>query len=78
VRRVPFHRFCEESIKVSGPSAKELRDELSRLMAEQLQSLKKQVFGGLNKEELHEQELRLKRIREVSADYLATLKREMR
>jgi hypothetical protein len=78
VGRVPFQRFCELSIKVSGPTAKELRDELSRLMAEQLQSLKKQVFGGLNEEELHEQEERLKRIRQVSADYLAALKREVR
>jgi hypothetical protein len=63
---------------MGGPNAKELRDELSRLMTEQLQSLKKQVFGGLSKEELHEQEERLKSIRQVSADYIATLKREMR
>jgi hypothetical protein len=45
-------------------------------MAEQLESLRKQVFGGLSKAEIQEQEERLKRIRQVSADYLAALKRE--
>jgi hypothetical protein len=70
--------FLRTKHPMSGPTVKELRDELSRLMAEQLQSLKKQVFGGLEKEELAEQEQRLKRIRQVSADYLAALKREMR
>jgi hypothetical protein len=54
----------------------ELRDELSRLMLEHIQSLREEAFGGLTDELLREREERLKRIREVSADYLAVLKRK--
>jgi hypothetical protein len=61
---------------MAGRSAAELREELGRLMEEQMESLKKQTFLGLDKVELHRQEERLKRIREVSADFLAALKRE--
>ena len=57
-------------------SAAELRDELNRLMQEHMDSLRGQVFGGISAEALREHELRLSRIREVSADYLAALKRE--
>lgn len=60
---------------MAGRSAKELGDELHRLMEEQIESLKKQIFIALDKEELREQEERLKRIRELSADFLAALKR---
>jgi hypothetical protein len=56
-------------------NAEELRDQLNRLLMEEIESLKKQTFGGLSPEELREQEVRLKRIRELSADYLAALKR---
>jgi hypothetical protein len=59
-------------------NAEELRDQLNRLLMEEIESLKKQTFGGLNEEELREQEQRLKRIRELSADYLAALKRDQR
>jgi len=59
-----------------GPSAEELRDELNRLMMEEIECLKKQTFGGLDEEELRLQEERLKRIREVSADFIATLQRQ--
>jgi hypothetical protein len=45
-------------------------------MEEQVESLRKQTFLGLDKAELHRQEARLRRIREVSADFLAALKRE--
>ncbi|MGE5114608.1 MAG: hypothetical protein ACM3JB_27420 [Acidobacteriaceae bacterium] len=55
---------------------KELRDELERLMLAQIESLRAQTFGGLSEEQLREQDARLKRIREVSADYLAALKEE--
>jgi hypothetical protein len=61
---------------MAGRSAAKLREELGRLMEEQMESLKKQTFLGLDKIELHQQEQRLKRIREVSADFLAALKRE--
>ena len=57
-------------------SVEDLRDELNRLMAEQIESLKKQAFVGLEEEEARKQEERLKRIREVSADYLAALKKQ--
>jgi hypothetical protein len=56
-------------------NAKELRDELNRLLTEEMESLKKETFGGLDQEELRQQQERLKRIREVAADYLAALKR---
>jgi hypothetical protein len=56
-------------------SVEELRNELERLMGEQIESLEAQTFGGLNEEQLREQAERLKRIREVSADFLAALKR---
>jgi len=54
----------------------ELREELSRFMREHLESLNQQTFGGLTDELLLQQEERLKRIREVSAEFLAALKRE--
>jgi len=63
---------------MAGPSISELRNELNRLMLEQIESLKKQTFGGLSPEEFRHQEARLKRIRELSADFLAALKREER
>lgn len=59
---------------MSGRSVKELRDELNRLMREQVESLQKETFGGLSEVELQQQEERLKRIREVSADFLAALR----
>ena len=56
------------------PSAKELSNELNRLMLEQVESLSKEAFIGLNGPELRRQEERLKRIREISADFLEALK----
>jgi hypothetical protein len=56
-------------------STAELRDELHRLMTEQMESLQKQTFIWLDETEVKQQEERLKRIREVSADFLAALKR---
>jgi hypothetical protein len=60
---------------MTGRSIKELREELGRLMEEQIASLKRERFGGLSPPEMRQAEERLKRIREVSADYLAALKR---
>jgi len=60
---------------MGGRSFKELQDELSRLMGEQIESLKKETFVSLSREEVRQQEERLQRIREVSADFLAALKR---
>jgi hypothetical protein len=61
---------------MSNRGAEESRRELDRLMQDQVESLKKRTFGGLGDEELRQEEERLKRIREVSADYLAALKRQ--
>jgi len=63
---------------MAGLGSREISIELSSLMLEQIESLKKQTFGGLSGEELLQMEARLKRIREVSANYLAALKREGR
>lgn len=60
---------------MDGRDIKEIRDELERLMLKQIDSLKVQTFGGLSQEELRQQDERLKRIREVSAEFLAALKR---
>ncbi len=60
---------------MAGHSAEEIREELNRLLSEQIDSLKRQTFGGIEPAEMLEQEERLKRIREVSADYIAALRR---
>lgn len=54
---------------------KEIREELEQLMLKQVDMLKKQAFVGLNEKESREQHELLKRIREVSAYYVAALKR---
>jgi hypothetical protein len=59
---------------VNGHHISEIRDELRRLMEEQVDSLTAQAFGGLCEEESRRQDKRLKRIREVSAELLAALK----
>jgi hypothetical protein len=57
-------------------SAKEISEELNRLMLEQIESLKNEIFLRLTPEELRRQRERLQRIREVFADFLAALKRD--
>jgi hypothetical protein len=56
---------------------KEIRDELERLMTEQIESLRTQTFGGLSEEEVRRQDERLHRIRELSADFLLLLKDDL-
>ena len=68
-------RFVTGWTIMDGRSTEEIRDELERMMREQIASLKAETFGGLTDEELSEQQERLKRIRELSADYLAAVKR---
>jgi hypothetical protein len=60
---------------MDGRSLNEIREELERLLLEQAESLKAETFGGLSEEELCAQDERLKRIREVSADFLSALKK---
>jgi hypothetical protein len=62
-------------LAMDGSDVTKLRDELARLMQEQVESLKKETFGPLNAEEARLQSERLKRIREVSANFIAALKR---
>ena len=59
-------------------TSRQLSKELQRLMQEQTASLKREAFGGLSPAERSEQEERLKRIREVSADFLRALETESR
>jgi hypothetical protein len=60
---------------MDGPSVEKLRDELERLMLEHIESMQKQTFLGISPEELLLERERMKRIREVSADFLEALKR---
>jgi hypothetical protein len=58
-----------------SPNVEELRDELERLMREHIDSMAKQTFLGISPEDLRQEKERMKRIREVSADFLEALKR---
>jgi hypothetical protein len=60
---------------MDGRSTEEIREELEELMREQIASLKAETFGGLTEKELREQQERLKRIRELSADFLSAVKK---
>lgn len=66
--------FLLTASKMDGRSAKEIGDELSRLLKEGIESVKRQSFVPLDVEEMRQQEERLKRIRELSADYLIALR----
>jgi len=60
--------------RVKRRSIDELQAELNHLMQEQITSLGNQTFVRPDHEQLKQQEERLNRVREVSADYLAALK----
>jgi hypothetical protein len=60
---------------MDGRGLEELRDELQRLMWEQVETLTKETFLGISPEELLKEKERLLRIREVSADFLEALTR---
>jgi hypothetical protein len=53
-----------------------IREELERLMREQVESLARQTYLGVSAEELKLASERLRRIRELSADYLEAMKRD--
>lgn len=57
------------------PGIKEIRDELERLMREQIESLQEQTFLGISEKDLQAEKERLRRIREVSAEFLEALKK---
>lgn len=56
-------------------SLKQISAELERLMREQVESLQRQTFLGISSEEISCERDRLKRIREVSAEFLEALKK---
>jgi hypothetical protein len=55
---------------MGGTGIKEIRDELERLMREQIESLQEQTFLGISVTGLQAERERLKRIRELSAEFL--------
>jgi hypothetical protein len=57
------------------PGIKEIRDELERLMREQIESLQEQTFLGISEKDLQSEKERLRRIRELSAEFLEALKK---
>ena len=52
--------------------------ELDSLMREHIEHLKHQAFVAPTKQQVHEEEKRLGRIREVSADHLAEMRRTLK
>jgi hypothetical protein len=60
---------------MDGRGIKEIRDELERLMREQIESLQEQTFLGIGEEDLQKEKERLRRIRELSAEFLEALKK---
>lgn len=60
---------------MGGPGIEKIRDELERLMREQIESLSRQTFLGISQEDIRQEKERLKRIREVSAEFLEALKK---
>lgn len=56
-------------------SISDLNAEMSRLIHEHVESLENQTFVTPNEEQLQKEKERLQRIREVSAEYLAVIKR---
>jgi hypothetical protein len=60
---------------MGGTGIKEIRNELERLMKEQIESLQEQTFLGISVTGLQAERERLKRIRELSAEFLEALKR---
>lgn len=62
------------TLTLSRESSAELKQELGRLMAEQIASLEWQSFMGIDDAELRRQEKRLNRIREVSAELILAMR----
>jgi len=60
---------------VENRSIDDLRQEMSRLMQEHIDSLKEQAFVAPKQEQIEKDRKRLERIREVSADYIAEMGR---
>ena len=61
--------------RMTEPDMDRLQQELDRLMQEHIESLQRQAFVTPSEEQLREADERLKRIREISAEYVALLTR---
>lgn len=61
--------------KMTEFDLKGLQQELDRLMNEHIESLKRQAFVMPSDEQLRQADERLKRIHEISAEYVALLTR---
>ena len=59
--------------KMTELDIKRLQRELDRLMNEHIESLQRQAFVTPSEEQLREADERLKRIREISTEYVALL-----
>jgi len=59
--------------KMTESDIKRLQRELDRLMHEHIDNLQKQAFVSPSEEQLRESNERLKRIREISDEYVAAL-----
>jgi hypothetical protein len=60
---------------MDGSNLEKLRDELSRLMREHIESMQERTFLGIGPDDVQREKQRLQRIREVSADFLEALKK---
>jgi hypothetical protein len=60
---------------MDGSNIEKLRDELTRLMREHIESMQERTFLGISPEDVQREKQRLQRIREVSADFLEALKK---
>ena len=60
---------------MDGSNLEKLRDELTRLMREHIESMQERTFLGISPEDVQREKQRLQRIREVSADFLEALKK---
>jgi hypothetical protein len=60
---------------MDGSNLEKLRDELSRLMREHIESMQERTFLGIGPDDVQREKQRLQRIREVSAEFLEALKR---
>jgi hypothetical protein len=60
---------------MGGRSLEEIRTELEKVMAEQIDNLSQQTFLGVTGEQILQEKERLQRIREISAEFLEALKK---
>ena len=60
---------------MDGSNIEKIRDELTRLMREHIESMRERTFLGIGPDDVSREKQRLQRIREVSAEFLEALKK---